>query len=269
MDKAVVLARGLGTRMRRADPAARLTARQARAAEAGLKALIDVGRPFLDYGLTALADAGYRRACLVVGPEHDELRDYYGRQVRPARLEISFAVQQTPRGTADAVLAAEQFAGGEPFLVVNCDNYYPVNALAALRRLRTPGLVGFGREGMLAGGNIPPERVPRFAIIRDDGAGWLAEIVEKPDEQRLASLPQPLRLSMNCWRFDGRIFAACRAIAPSARGELELPDAVQHAMAAGGVRFRVVPCEQAVLDLTSRADVPAVAALLAGVKVSF
>src|SRR2546422_8404795 len=58
--KAVILARGLGTRMRRSDPTAVLDARQAAVAETGVKAMIPVGRPFLDYSLSALADAGYR-----------------------------------------------------------------------------------------------------------------------------------------------------------------------------------------------------------------
>ena len=43
--------------------------------------MIPIGRPFLDYVLSGLADAGYRRVCLVVGPEHQAVRDYYRREV--------------------------------------------------------------------------------------------------------------------------------------------------------------------------------------------
>jgi glucose-1-phosphate thymidylyltransferase len=71
---------------------------------------------------------------------------------------------------------------------------------------------------------------------------------------------------MNCWQFRPVIFAACRAIGPSPRGELELPDAVQHAMDVLGERFRVVPVRAAVLDLSSRQDVAPVAARLAGTE---
>ena len=46
----------------------------------------------------------------------------------------------------------------------------------------------------------------------------------------VASLPEPVGVSMNCWRFDERIFAACQAIEPSSRGELEVTDAVQYAI---------------------------------------
>ena len=58
VDKAVILARGLGTRMRKCDAAAQLDARQSAAADAGMKGMIPIRRPFLDYILSALADAG-------------------------------------------------------------------------------------------------------------------------------------------------------------------------------------------------------------------
>ena len=112
MDKAVIMARGLGTRMRQQDPDAWLNPQQAEVAATGIKALIPIERPFLDYVLSALADAGYRRICLVVGPEHQELRRYYGEMLRYQRLELGFAIQVKPLGTADAVAAAEPFAAG-------------------------------------------------------------------------------------------------------------------------------------------------------------
>ena len=97
IDKIVVLARGLGTRM----PATMLTqaieGRQAAAADAGMKAMIPIGRPFLDYVLSAAADAGYRHVCLVIGPEHNAIRDYYG-QVAAERLDFAFACQQEAEG---------------------------------------------------------------------------------------------------------------------------------------------------------------------------
>ena len=267
MDKVVVLARGLGTRMRKQDPQAGLSERQEAVAATGVKALIPIDRPFLDYVLTALADAGYRRLCLVIGPEHDELRRYYGEELQCQRLEMSFAVQEEPLGTADAVAASEEFAAGEPFLMINSDNFYPMDALAAMRRLDGPGLPVFTREGMLAGSNIPEERLLKFAVVEVGEDGTMRRIVEKPDAALVASLPQPVGVSMNCWRFDAHIFTACAAIEPSPRGELEITDAVQHAIDALGVRFRAPTFASAVLDLSSREDVAGVAARLAGMEV--
>ena len=131
--KAVVLARGLGTRMKAEDGAAALHADQAAVAGTGVKSLLPLhGRPFLDYILSALAEAGCSEISLVIGPEHHALRDRYTKVVVPRRFGITFATQEQPRGTGDAVLAAEGFAAGEEFLMINGDNYYPVAAIRAL-----------------------------------------------------------------------------------------------------------------------------------------
>src|SRR5580698_6330437 len=106
-DRAIILARGLGTRMRKADAAAELDDSQAKIAETGVKALIRIKRPFLDYSLSVLAEAGFRRVCLVIGPEHGELRRYYEEELKTERLSIEFVVQREPLGTANAVAAAE------------------------------------------------------------------------------------------------------------------------------------------------------------------
>jgi dTDP-glucose pyrophosphorylase len=263
--RAVILARGLGTRMRRADQGAAVSGEQAEVASTGVKALIPIGRPFLDYVLDAVARAGLSRIGLVIGPEHDAIREYYG-SLAPARLQIDFIVQHEPRGTADAVLAAEPWAAGEPFFVLNSDNYYPVSALAALAATEEPALVAFSRKGLLAEGQIDPARIASFAVL-DLHGDYLARIIEKPDPATLASLGTDLYVSMNCWRFDARIFDACRTVPLSPRGELELPLAVQHAMGGGQMRVRAIRTDEAVLDLSSRADIASVASRLAGVEV--
>jgi glucose-1-phosphate thymidylyltransferase len=265
-NRAVILARGLGTRMRKADSTARMSGDQAQVASTGVKALIPIGRPFLDYVLSALADAGVHRICLVIGPEHDVLRRRYTVDAKPSRLSIEFAVQQEPRGTADAVLAAETWTDGEPFLVINSDNYYPVDALTRLAALDEPGLVAFRRVGLLADGQIDPARVTSFAVLDLDGE-YLRRIIEKPDASTLAALGDDIFLSMNCWRFDRRIFPLCRKVPLSPRGELELPAAVQHAIESGVLGFRAVRVESAVLDLSRQIDIASVASRLEGIEV--
>ena len=276
-ERAVVLAAGLGTRMRRADPAASLEAGQTAAADAGLKALVPVPRPFLDYVLSGLADAGIRDVCIVVGPGPSPLRDRYG-ALETSRLRIGFAVQREPRGTADAALAAEEFAAGEDFLLLNSDNYYPLAAYRALRELNGPGLPVFDRESLVARGNITRERVRRFAVLRVDDAGFLTRIDEKPGAASLCEDDSPeagpspgagrgrLLVSMNLWRFSPAVFDACRRVPVSARGELELPQAVQYGIDRLGMRLRAFPCTEGVLDLSSRADVASVADALRGVE---
>ncbi len=264
--KAVVLARGKGTRMQRTETAVALESAQAAMADAGLKAMIPFRRPFLDYVLSALADAGCLDVCLVVGPEHGVIRDYYDRERPPERVRVSFAVQARPLGTADAVLAAERFAGSDPFLALNADNYYPAGVFRALAALDGPGLPAFDPAALVRGSNIEPERVRAYAILRVDARGCLRDIVEKPNPQQMAEAGEPYYVSMNCWRFGPSIFTACRSIGPSPRGEFELPSAVRYAVAALGECFRAVPVEFPVLDLSRRADITAVERWLEGIE---
>lgn len=271
--RAVVLARGLGTRMRESDPAAQLSDAQRRAADAGIKMMIPVhGRPFLDYVLSALADAGLTEVGLVVAPDHEAVRDYYAAHP-PARVVLSYVVQPAPKGTADALLAVEPWVDGQPFLAMNADNLYPVPVLHALAALDEPGLPGFEREDLIRSSNIPEERIRSFALVDVDDEGYLTAIVEKPADPPPDQPPPGLRrpaealraplISMNLWRFDTRIFGACRDVPRSARGEFELPEAVGLA-ARRGVRFRTILARGPVLDLSRRADASDVERRLAG-----
>ena len=248
--------------MRAAAGDASLAPEQAAAADAGHKAMMPIhGRPFLDYVLHGLADAGYTDLALVFAPTHDEARAYYV-ALRTSRLRISFLVQTEPRGTADAVLAAEDWAGGEPFITLNSDNLYPVDALARLRDAHGPAMPGFLRDSL----GLSLDRLGAFALVEAGADGCLSRIVEKPGAAAMEAAGSEALVSANVWRCDARIFDACRDVPLSARGERELPQAVGLA-ASRGVCFEVLPVRGEVLDLSSRADVAAVARRLEGAEV--
>lgn len=259
--KAVILARGLGTRMRRADADATLDAAQAQVADGGVKAMIPIGRPFLDHAMSGLADAGITDVCLVIGPEHDAIRTYYA-SLETHRVQVHFAIQESPNGTAGAVAAAEVFAGTDTVLVMNGDNYYPVTSCRALAALGASGTVGFDLRGLVAGGNIPEERVRAFALLQCDADGYLCSIIEKPDQATYDALVGQSMVSMNLWSFTPVIFEACRHVEPSVRGELELQDAVRIMVTELGERIRVLPSDEGVLDLSTRGDIESVARVL-------
>lgn len=252
--KALVLAAGRGSRMRAGAGDGALAPEQAAAAEAGHKAMMPLdGRPFLDYVLHALAEAGVSDIGLVFSPSHDAARAYY-RALPLTRMRLKLLAQPEPRGTADAVLAGEAWADGKPFLVLNGDNLYPVDVLARLREATAPSAPGFRRDALA----LPLDRVGAFALIEADAHGCLARIVEKPGAAAVAAAGPDALVSMNLWRLDARIFDACRDVPMSERGEQELPQAVGLA-AARGVCFEVIPVRGEVLDLSSRADVADVA----------
>lgn len=269
--KAVVLARGLGSRMRGSSDLAGLDAATRQAALAGAKAMIPLhGRPFVDYVLQSLLDAGLRELCLVVAPGPGLLREHIERLAAPAgaAVDLRFAEQAEPRGTADAVLAAEAFAAGDSFLMVNGDNLYPPAALAALRATPSPALVAFSREG-LARGNIAPERIAAFAVMDVGADGKLQRIIEKPSDPAAFARGGHVWVSMNCWHFPAAIFEACRRIEPHpVRGEYELPAAVAYGVQHLGLSFQAVPCDEPVLDLTRAEDIADVAARVAGIRIT-
>ncbi|MBK6494361.1 MAG: NTP transferase domain-containing protein [Gemmatimonadales bacterium] len=260
---AVILARGLGSRMRRPAEGVALDPRQAAAAAAGLKGMIpdDAGRPFLDHVLSSLADGGITDVCLVVAPDHAAIRAHYTAHP-PTRVRLAWAIQAEPRGTADAVLAAESWAAGRDVLVLNADNLYPVAAIAALVTLGGPGLIAFDPEALVREGNIEAARIASFAILtlREDGS--VAAIIEKPDAVTLAAAGPTPWVSMNLFRLDHSLFAACHDVTPSPRGELELPTAVTLAIGRG-TRLQAVTMRAGVLDLSRQDDIAAVAAALA------
>jgi glucose-1-phosphate thymidylyltransferase len=266
VDQAVILARGLGTRMRSDAQSAQLDPSQSVAADSGMKAMIPFGRPFLDFVLSGLADAQYQSACIVIGPEHSVVQEYYAR-IKPQRIRVHFAIQAKPIGTADAVLTAQEFADGQEFIVLNGDNLYPLEVLAALRDLGQPGAPMFDEESLVRNSNIPADRIRSFAYGTIDNKSFLTDLVEKPDESDVSDLRVNSLISMNCWRFSSEIFPACRNVSLSSRGEYELPVAVREAVRSG-MQLKIVRSTAGVLDLSRRSDVSAVAERLKEIPVS-
>jgi glucose-1-phosphate thymidylyltransferase len=251
--------------MRRSDGTA-LDEAQRGAADAGVKGMIPVGRPFLEYVISALADAGILDVVLVVGPESARLRDHFTRVAPPARTAIQFAVQAQPRGTADAVLAARDAVRDAPFLVLNADNYYPSSACAALAAVGANGLVAFDADALVRESGFEADRVLRYAFLDIADEGTLRAIREKPAPDDPLARRAVRWVSMNLWSFMPAMFEACARARPSPRGELELQDAVTIAMRDLGQTFRVIRSRAGVLDLSHRADVAIVKARLAGIE---
>jgi glucose-1-phosphate thymidylyltransferase len=261
--KAVVLAGGLGTRLRRPSPGARLDPAQAEAADRGLKALVPVaGLPFLDYGLSRLADAGVEEVVLVIGPASEAVREHY-RVAPPSRVRLAFAVQREPLGSADALLAAQPLAGAEEFLASNSDDLYPPSALRGLAAHGRPGRPLFSGAPHHAHSNFPRERLARFATLEIGADGELRRIVEKPGGDAPLAARADAWYSMNLWRFSPAIFEACRRVPLSSRGERELPQAVGFGIAELGISFRTFPCAEGVIDLSTRDDIGGLDARLA------
>ena len=161
-----------------------------------------------------LAAAAVAAGCLLV-------LVFRGRTARAARL---------PRALYLLALAAVVLTFGEPYYLSRSGPPVVVELLDVSASVPSPADF-HRRAALLAESNIAAARIAGFSVMEMDEAGNLARIIEKPPPELVASMPEPILVSMNCWRFQPAIFDACRSIERSSRGEYELQDAIQMLLA--------------------------------------
>jgi glucose-1-phosphate thymidylyltransferase len=213
--KALILCGGAGTRLR---PITHTSAKQ----------LVPVAnKPILFYGLEAMAEAGIKEIGVIVGDTAPEIMAAVGDGSRWG-LNVTYLPQEAPLGLAHCVLIAREFLGDEDFIMYLGDNLIRqrvkdfVDRFEAERhRAAAPTLDDDFRT---PAAQIHLMRVPdpeRFGVAELDAAGKVVRLVEKP------KVPLSDLALVGVYLFDPTIHEAVRAIAPSARGELEITDAIQ------------------------------------------
>jgi len=199
--RGLILSGGKGTRLR---PITYTSAKQ----------LVPVAnKPILFYGLEALAASGLEEIGIIVGDTHQEIRDAVGDGSRWG-VRVTYIPQAAPLGLAHAVLTAEPFLRGQPFVMYLGDNLIrePLAPLVARFKATAPAA-----QILLA--KVPNPQDFGVAIL--DGER-VVKLVEKP-----AVPPSELAL-VGVYMFDHHVFDAARGIRPSGRGELEITDAIQY-----------------------------------------
>lgn len=214
--KGVVLAGGKGTRLR---PITHSVPKQ----------LVPVANePILFYALRDLAAVGIRDVAIVVGPETEgPMRDAVG-EGADFSLAVEYILQPRPTGLAAALALALPWVGGDDCMMYLGDNMLKggVRGVVADYNEHRPNC-----QILLAEVDHPEQY--GVAEMAEDGS--IVRLIEKPQDP-----PSNLAL-VGVYLFDSTIGEAVSAIEPSARGELEITDAIQYQLDAGrSVRASIV-----------------------------
>jgi len=204
--KGLILSGGKGTRLRPFT-------------YTGAKQLVPVGnKPVLFYAIENLVQAGIADIGIVVGDTRDQIKEAVGDGSRFG-AQVTYIYQDEPLGLAHGVKIAEDYLGQERFVLFLGDNFLRDGIVSLVERFRD--------EAMNCLIVLFKVKNPQDFGIAECVNGRPIRLVEKPQE------PKSDLALVGVYMFDHHIFEAVDSINPSARGELEITDAIQYLIDSG------------------------------------
>jgi glucose-1-phosphate thymidylyltransferase len=210
--KGIILIAGKATRLR---PCTKVTS----------KGLLPIyNRPLIYYPLNTLIKAGIKEILLIIAPDHaGHYLNLLGSGAQWG-VQITYEIQEIPRGTADAFILGASFIGHDDVAMIFGDNIFVDDLSEEIKNFKKGAKI-FAK---------PVADPERFGIVEIDDKGKAISIEEKPKE------PKSNLCITGVYAFDHRVVEIAKNIQPSARGELEITDIINWYLAKGELEVGMI-----------------------------
>lgn len=198
--KGIILAGGKGTRL---YPSTKVSSKQ-------LLPVYD--KPMIYYPLSTLMIAGIKEILIISNPNEIILYESLLGNGKNLGLKLQYAIQEKPKGLADAFLVGEKFIGSSKVALILGDNLFYGSGFGSLIRSASSfkeGAVIFGMEV-----NNPSE----YGIAKLNSKGKIIDLIEKP-KSFISNVAIP-----GLYFYDNKVVSFAKNLSPSKRGEIEITD---------------------------------------------